>query len=671
VQALVSKSSSEAEMKQKISREKLSELLQLCGMTDPPRKKHVHDFFRVSKNQTLDEFVNEYLRMISLKSILAMHHDISSKQKVDQKTVLSYFTSNSCNIDAKYLIDKLYSYLKKKDTATITLSETLKWYQNQFHMIGENRESKRGSQAASETKEKKIDEVYNEKKDELPSIIRRNSKIVATLGPASSSLDMLRKLVRVGVNIFRLNFSHAKPDYSNMVPLIEALQQIKRENAGTPYVPAVLADLQGPKFRTGELKDHKEVTLVKGSTINLVTSKIQTVGDGKTITTGTADADLCVRNLEVGQRVMINDGAIVLRVKERKSKEELKCEVLIGGVLSERKGINTPELTVPLPALTAKDKKDCKFVCEGGFADFIALSFVQRKEDVEELKQLISISLPEDAEQPKIICKIEKPQAIECIDSILEVTDGIMVARGDLGVECSLQKLPGYQKLLIHKANLSKKIVITATQMLESMITNAAPTRAEVSDVANACYDGTDAVMLSGESAVGNFPIEAVTMMSEICLEAEKTMRELERDRLDYEEEEDIGGLKFRYAVAESACRAAEIIQAKAVIFFCEQFEVAIYLAKLRPSCPIFIVTFTESIASCTQGLYGCHPILIKEDIESFKTTDDFTRTIERHIFSLTGTALEESDVMVCAHRCQFPSLHNTVRMVKLGKSRG
>eukprot|EP00471_Norrisiella_sphaerica_P008768 CAMPEP_0184494640 /NCGR_PEP_ID=MMETSP0113_2-20130426/29248_1 /TAXON_ID=91329 /ORGANISM="Norrisiella sphaerica, Strain BC52" /LENGTH=557 /DNA_ID=CAMNT_0026880481 /DNA_START=158 /DNA_END=1828 /DNA_ORIENTATION=+ len=554
-------------------------------------------------------------------------------------------------------------YLKKAETDTISLGECLKWYQYQFHLIG----------AAPNTEGDTKSQNNSQISGEVPAVIQRNTKIVATLGPASNSIEMLRKLVRVGVNVFRLNFSHAKADYSNMAPVVEALEQLRRETEGTPYKPAILADLQGPKFRTGELKDHKPITLEKGQSIRLVTSKVQAVGDEKCLTTGTVDADVCVRNLEVGHRVMINDGAIVLRVTKRVSQEELECEVVVGGVVSERKGINTPELTVPLPALTAKDKRDCKYVCEGGFADFVALSFVQRPEDVTELIDLMEMALDDEAPRPKIICKIEKPQAIECIDSILEVTDGIMVARGDLGVECSLPKLPGYQKLLIHKANLSGKIVITATQMLESMITNAAPTRAEVSDVANACYDGTDAVMLSGESAVGKFPIEAVTMMSEICLEAEKTMRSLEWERIDYDDEEDdeeeLDPMRFRYAIAESACGCAETVLAKGIIFFCEQFEVAIYLAKLRPSCPIFVVSFDPKITLATQGLYGCHGMYISEGSESFATTDAFMRAIERNIFKYAGKSFEEAEVVFCAHRSQFPSIHNTIRMARLGKA--
>ncbi|GAB5369146.1 hypothetical protein AAMO2058_001380500 [Amorphochlora amoebiformis] len=515
----------------------------------------------------------------------------------------------------------------------------------------------------------KTDEIKKkeEKKIKFPHIIERHTKIIATLGPASSSIEMLRKLAKAGVNVFRVNFSHAKPDYSNIIPLIENLQKLKTENEGTSYVPAVLADLQGPKFRTGELKDHKPVTLIKGQSIKLVTSKVQSIGDQNTLTTGTSDADVCVRSLEEGHRIMINDGAIVLKVTKRLSEEELECEVLVGGIVSERKGINTPELKVPLPALTAKDKKDCQFVCQGKFADFIALSFVQRKEDVEELQELMKSSLPEGAPMPKIVCKIEKQQAVDCIDEILSLSDGIMVARGDLGVECSLHKLPGYQKFLIYKANMARKLVITATQMLESMIASPAPTRAEVSDVANACYDGTDAVMLSGESAVGNYPVETVSMMGEICSEAEKSVGQLSIEMIDYRNSEQ-GRLKFRHAIAQSAVETAEDTGADAIIFFCEEISVAYDMAKLRPKIPILVPTFDKTIALGCQGLFGCHGIYLHQSIGEIKSADALLEVIQTQVLKYAGASLKDGIVVICAHRCPFPSLHNTLRVNKFSE---
>mmetsp|Transcript_38434 Transcript_38434/g.74533 ORF Transcript_38434/g.74533 Transcript_38434/m.74533 type:complete len:572 (+) Transcript_38434:92-1807(+) len=520
----------------------------------------------------------------------------------------------------------------------------------------------------------RTEKKFEIKMPDFPPILKRQTKIVATLGPASNSFEMLCKLAKTGVNVFRLNFSHAKPDYSNMIPVIEDIKKMQAELKGTMFCPSILADLQGPKFRTGELEDHKPVELKKGEIIKLVTGEKQKVGNAKVLTTGTPDAHVCVRTLQAGQRVMLNDGAVVLKVTKRLSKEELECEVIVGGLVGERKGINTPELEVPLPALTAKDKKDVKFICEQGIADFVALSFVQRAQDVIDLKELMTKHIPEEelAESglPKIVCKIEKPQAIDNIDAIMEETDGIMVARGDLGVECSLQKLPSYQKLLIRKANAARKSVITATQMLESMTKNAAPTRAEVSDVANACFDGTDAVMLSGESAVGKYPEETVAMMAEICIEAEASARDFQRM---YKRNTNIapvtdGKMRFRYAVAQSAVTAAKITEAQAIIFFCMSYDMACHISKLRPMCPIIIVTFSRKIYQLVAVLYGCTAVLIDEEGD-YKDSDGFLSAIEAAILKVTGDSLADQTAVFCAHRCPYASLHNTVRMARFGSA--
>eukprot|EP00472_Partenskyella_glossopodia_P000930 CAMPEP_0197542942 /NCGR_PEP_ID=MMETSP1318-20131121/67974_1 /TAXON_ID=552666 /ORGANISM="Partenskyella glossopodia, Strain RCC365" /LENGTH=570 /DNA_ID=CAMNT_0043102241 /DNA_START=140 /DNA_END=1852 /DNA_ORIENTATION=+ len=506
---------------------------------------------------------------------------------------------------------------------------------------------------------------------EFPDYIKRQTKIVATLGPASNSYEMLIKLAKAGVNVFRVNFSHAKPDYSNIIPVVERIKKMQAEMKGTIFCPSILSDLQGPKFRTGELEGHKPVELIKGETIKLVTGVFQKVGNAKCLTTGTQDAHLCVRTLKVGHRVMLNDGAVVLKVTKRVSKEELECEVVVGGVVGERKGINTPELEVPLPALTKKDKADVKFICGADFTDFVALSFVQRPDDVTDLKELMSVCLPDDSVLPKIICKIEKPQALEAIDSILEETDGIMVARGDLGVECSLPMLPGYQKGLIRKANAAQKSVITATQMLESMTHYAAPTRAEVSDVANACFDGTDAVMLSGESAVGKYPIETVEMMAEICIQAEKSQRDYEREQMSVAPPMHFKNrLKFRYAVAHSAVTAAKITDAQAIIFFCMSYEMAIHISKLKPMCPIIIVTFSEKIYKLVAVLYGCTAVLMADNQDQdHKDSDGFLEAIEHTCLKVLGDSIADQNVVFCAHRCPYPSLHNMIRMARFGSA--
>ncbi len=323
---------------------------------------------------------------------------------------------------------------------------------------------------------------------------QRRAKIVATLGPASNSEQVIRAMIRAGVDVVRLNFSHST--HERKVAVMQKIRKVSREE-NKPL--CILADLQGPKIRTALLKDHQPVLLKAGHKITITPRDVL----GTASLVGTTFKTLA-ENVEQGSRILISDGLIELRVHQL-SGEDVVCDIINGGMLGESKGINLPGVLVRTPSLTEKDSEDLEFALNHG-VDAIAVSFVRTAEDV----SLVRNRVAAHGADTWIIAKLEKPQAVEHLDAILQVADGIMVARGDLGVEVPPEKVPAIQKYIIRRAAEYFKPVITATQMLESMIENPRPTRAEVSDVANAIYDGTDAVMLSGESAVGKYPVEAV-----------------------------------------------------------------------------------------------------------------------------------------------------------------
>ena len=330
----------------------------------------------------------------------------------------------------------------------------------------------------------------------------RNVKIVATLGPASSTEEMVSKLFEEGVDVFRLNLSHGS--HSEIKKRHEIIRRVEKK-FGRPI--CILADLQGPKLRCGEFKN-KEAELVPGQ--SFIFDKERKLGDSNRVYLPEFKV---FTNLERGSQVLVNDGKIRLKVKEV-NKSFVKTEVLVGGVISDKKGINVPDQVLPLSALSKKDLSDLEFVCDLGI-EWLGLSFVQRAKDVKEAKKIVR-------GRAAILSKIEKPSAVDAFEEILEETDAVMVARGDLGVELPIETLPPIQKRLVRQCRHSGKPVIVATQMMESMINSPVPTRAEVSDVAQAIYEGADAVMLSAESAVGNYPVEAVKTMNSIATEVEK-----------------------------------------------------------------------------------------------------------------------------------------------------
>ncbi|MBN9617795.1 MAG: pyruvate kinase [Acidobacteriales bacterium] len=419
----------------------------------------------------------------------------------------------------------------------------------------------------------------------------RRAKIVATLGPACSTPEIFRQLVRAGLDVARLNFSHGT--HEQKAELIRMVRTVSKQE-GKPI--CILADLQGPKIRTGKLKGHKPVQLVAGKRFTITPREIE----GTAALVGTTFKTLA-ENLEPGSRILLSDGLIELRVEQVKG-GDVVCEIINGGTLGENKGINLPGIPVKVPSLTEKDEEDLVFAIGQG-VDTVAVSFVRTADDVRHVKNRLA-ALKSDA---WVIAKLEKPQAIEHLDSILEVTDAIMVARGDLGVEVPPEKVPAIQKHIIRRAAEYRKPVITATQMLESMIDNPRPTRAEASDVANAIYDGTDSVMLSAESAAGKYPVEAVAMMAKIVIETEHQIRIDPRPGLSHP-------ASVRLSIAETICEcmshAADDLDVAAIAIFTETGMTARLLSKYHPDPPIVALSPYEKAINRLLLLWGTYPIL-------------------------------------------------------------
>ncbi len=444
----------------------------------------------------------------------------------------------------------------------------------------------------------------------------RKVKILATIGPASRPPEMLRKLFRAGADAFRVNMSHG--DHSDHEASIKAIRAMEKE-FGRPI--AILADLQGPKLRVGTFKDGSAVIRHSG---HFTLDRNPAPGDENRV---------CLPHpelfgiLEKGQRLLINDGKIKLKVIKA-SDDEILCSAEVGGVISDRKGVNVPDAEVPIPALTDKDRKDLAFAVQHG-ADWIALSFVQRPDDLAEARKLIG---PGTA----LCAKIEKPMAVHRLDEIIEMSDGIMVARGDLGVELEPQEVPPLQKKIVNAARGAGKPVIVATQMLESMIESPMPTRAEVSDVANAVYDGADAVMLSAESAAGEWPEESVAMMDKIADQVEHDEAYLERVRfLDTPPDATTAD-----ALAHSCMTIADTVAISAITVFTSSGSTARRVARERPDTPMLVLTPSVRTARRVALLWGAHAVATK-DIGSFEEMiAKGKRMALRHGFGQAGSKL-------------------------------
>ena len=417
----------------------------------------------------------------------------------------------------------------------------------------------------------------------------RRAKIICTIGPACHSEAAMRDLLRLGMDVGRLNFSHGT--HEDHARNIERLRlAAEKENRSI----CILQDLQGPKIRTGRLERHEPILLESGSTVIITPRDIT----GTPTRISTTFPDLA-REVTEGARILLRDGLIELRVRTVRGKDVV-CDVLNGGMLGEHQGINLPGTALSIPAMTEKDRKDLEFGLKQG-VDAIALSFVRSAADVNMVREIVA---GHGCDTP-LIAKLEKPQAIDHLEEILEAVDGVMVARGDLGVEMAPEKVPVIQKHVIRRAAVWRKPVITATQMLESMVENPRPTRAEASDVANAIFDGTDSVMLSAETASGHYPREAVAMMARIVIEAESNMEEFTQPR----RRRDSHGLSVAETICESIAHAAEDLPMGAIAVFTETGNTARMISKFRPQAPIYAFTHIPSVVQRANLFWGVHPI--------------------------------------------------------------
>ena len=430
----------------------------------------------------------------------------------------------------------------------------------------------------------------------------KKTKIVCTMGPQENDIDLLSRMIEAGMDVARFNFSHGT--HEEQAERMESVRKA-RERTGRPI--AMLLDTKGPEIRTGLLVDHKKVTLEAGKEIILTTEDIDGTAEKVSITYKKLYEDV-----KAGDTILVDDGLMELRVKEIDG-EDIICEIINGGELSERKGCNVPGVRTQLPAITEKDIEDIVWGIGQGF-DVIAASFIRDAAGVYQIKDL----LKEHGSTIPVFSKIECSEAVDNIDEIIEASDGIMVARGDLGVEVPAHLVPHIQKEIISKCNKAYKPVITATQMLDSMIRNPRPTRAEVADVANAIYDGTDAVMLSGETAVGKYPVEAVTLMAEIAKNTEKYMNE---DQFNSHR-----SMEQHATVSSSVCyaavRTAKNVGASAILIPTVSGKTARLMSNFRPEIPIYAVSPSWAMVRRMQLYWGVTPFAGKKEKNQYLLID-------------------------------------------------
>jgi pyruvate kinase len=455
---------------------------------------------------------------------------------------------------------------------------------------------------------------------------------------------MIGLLIDAGVNVFRLNASHGAAEVrAGWIDTIRSESQQRGLHIG------ILLDLQGPKIRLGKFQDG-QATLTPGSDFTIT---VEDVLGNETIAS-TTYADFA-RDLKPGDRVLLADGSLELRVLDADG-VRARCTVVTGGLIKDNKGINLPGAQLSTPSLTRKDMADLQSGLRKGI-EMVAMSFVRRPSDVLRLR----LFLEEKGANIPIIAKIEKPEAVDTIGEILQESDGVMVARGDLGVEMPMEKVPFIQKSIIEKARRAGKFVITATQMMESMIENPFPTRAEVSDVANAIYDGTDAVMLSAETSVGKFPVETVKMMVRTAAQADESVRRhgfrelLNRDYVTHAE-----------IVADSAYRAARMSQATAIVVFSASGSSARLVSKFRPPVPIFVFTASENVARVLSIVYGVQAVVAKETA----STDEMMAQMDRTMLERGYVKPRDSVVFVAGQPIGRPGTTNLMKLHRIGEGR-
>jgi pyruvate kinase len=469
-----------------------------------------------------------------------------------------------------------------------------------------------------------------------------NTKIVATLGPACSSPEMIRKLIQAGVDVFRLNASHGTVEQRH-----EAVLEIRKASEEFKLNTGILLDLQGPKIRIGTFEGGSAI-LAPGAEFVITTEDL--VGNAEGASTTYKDF---ARDVKSGDRVLLADGALELSVIDSDG-IRARCRVVTGGVIKDKKGINLPGVQLSTPSMTRRDMENMLAGLQVG-VDLVALSFVRRSSDVLRLR----LFLEEKGSNLPIIAKIEKPEAVENIKDILSESDGVMVARGDLGVECPMEKVPFIQKSIIESARRAGKFVITATQMLESMIENPFPTRAEVSDVANAIYDGTDAVMLSGETSVGKYPVEAVRMMDRTAAQAEESTRKYGFRELPSREY-----VTHAEIVSDSAYHAAKMAGAQAIVVFSSSGSSARHVARFRPPVPIFVFTQTQQVARSLSVVFGINAIVAPHTT----STDEMMAQMDRVLVEKGLLKPRDSVVFVAGMPIGRPGSTNMMKLHRVGE---
>jgi len=449
----------------------------------------------------------------------------------------------------------------------------------------------------------------------------KRTKIVATIGPSSADREILKKMILSGMNVCRINFSHGSyDDHAKVVSNVRSLNDELNTNV------AILADLQGPKIRTGVMSP-EGVSLEVGAKTCIQVDDIIGTAERFSINYGELPQDV-----NIGELILLDDGKLMLEVVSSDGENEIICTVRQGGVLSSKKGVNLPNTKISLPSLTEKDENDLAFAIEQD-VDWIGLSFVRSEKDIIDLKQRISKA----GGKAKVIAKIEKPEALACIDEIVVETDGLMVARGDLGVEIPYQNVPLAQKMLINKGIKYAKPVIVATQMMETMITQMSPTRAEVNDVANAVLDGADAVMLSGETSVGKYPVEVINAMTNI-------IKEMETDDKIYYKEEPPEKNEERFisdSICYNACRLAQRVEVDAIITMSFSGYTAYKIASQRPSAFVFVFTSNRKILTQLNLVWGVKAFYYNKQISTDHTIADIKYIMK------TGGYLVEGDLVI------------------------
>jgi len=469
------------------------------------------------------------------------------------------------------------------------------------------------------------------------------TKIIATLGPSSTEKSILKALVKEGVNVFRVNFSHA-----NHNEVKQTVLNIREISSALNIHVAILGDLQGPKIRLGIVKD--DVYIENGETISITTDEIE-FGNSSLVSINYKDFP---KDVSKGEKILIDDGKLILKVLDTNKKNLVKAEVIQGGELKSRKGVNLPNTKLSLPALTEKDKADAVFALENNF-DWLALSFVRSKKDVYELEELINKN---SKDKIPIIAKIEKPEAILNLDAILHAADGLMVARGDLGLEIPAEEVPLKQKLMVNMAKKARKPIIIATQMMESMIDSLTPSRAEVNDVANSVMDGADAVMLSGETSVGQYPVEVIQTVGKIIrgvensplIQVPDTLPEIHSKRV------------ITKAICFQACNIANKLEASAICTLTNSGYTAWQISSWRPSAVILVFTSNKRILSQLCLLWGVRCVFYDNFVSTDKTVEEVNALAVKKGFVKKGDLVINLAAMPVVEKGQV----NTLRISRL-----